>query len=44
MYIARQYIDRMIVNIDKNKQTEIIIMNYLSDKYLGYKPLYINEL
>jgi CheY-like chemotaxis protein len=44
LYIARQYIDRMIVNIDKNKQTEIIIMNYLSDKYLGYKPLYINEL
>jgi Response regulator containing CheY-like receiver, AAA-type ATPase, and DNA-binding domains len=44
LYIARQYIDRMIVNIDKNKQTEIIIMNYLSDKYFGYKPLYINEL
>jgi YesN/AraC family two-component response regulator len=44
LFIARQYIDRMIVNIDKNKKTEIIIMNYLSDKYLGYKPLYINEL
>jgi CheY-like chemotaxis protein len=44
LFITRQYIDRMIVNIDKNKQTEIIIMNYLSDKYLGYKPLYINEI
>lgn len=44
LYIARQYIDRMIVNIDKNKQTEIIILNYFTDKYVGYKPLYINEL
>jgi CheY-like chemotaxis protein len=43
-FIARQYIDRMVINIDKNKQTEIIIMNYFSDTYKGFKPLYINEL
>jgi CheY-like chemotaxis protein len=43
-FIAREYIDRMIINIDKNKQTEIVIMNYFSDTYKGYKPLYINEL
>jgi anti-sigma regulatory factor (Ser/Thr protein kinase) len=43
-FIAREYIDRMIINIDKNKQTEIIIMNYFMDTYKGYKPLYINEL
>jgi CheY-like chemotaxis protein len=44
LFIARQYIDRMIVNIDRNKQTEIIIMNYLSNNFVGFKPLYINEL
>jgi CheY-like chemotaxis protein len=43
-FIARQYIDRMIINIDKNRQTEIIVMNYLSDTYKGFKPLYINEI
>jgi CheY-like chemotaxis protein len=43
-FIARQYIDRMVINIDKNKQTEIIIMNFLSNTYKGYKPLYINEI
>jgi CheY-like chemotaxis protein len=43
-FIARQYIDRMLINIDRNKQTEIIIMNFLSNSYKGYKPLYINEL
>ena len=43
-FIARQYIDRMVINIDKNKQTEIIIMNFCSDTYKGFKPLYINEL
>jgi CheY-like chemotaxis protein len=43
-FIARQYIDRMIINIDKNRQTEIIIMNYFSETYKGFKPLYINEI
>jgi CheY-like chemotaxis protein len=43
-FIARQYIDRLIVNIDKNKKTEIIIVNYFSDAYHGFKPLYINEI
>jgi CheY-like chemotaxis protein/anti-sigma regulatory factor (Ser/Thr protein kinase) len=44
LFIARRYIDRMIINIDAGKQTEIIIMNYTSDKYQGSKPLYINEI
>jgi CheY-like chemotaxis protein len=43
-FIARQYIDRMIINIDKNRQTEILIMNYFSETYKGFKPLYINEI
>jgi CheY-like chemotaxis protein len=43
-FIAREYIDRLIVNIDKNKMTEIIIINYMIDHARGYKPLYINEI
>lgn len=43
LFIARKYIDRLIVNIDQSKKTEIIIINYFS-KNMGYKPLYINEL
>ncbi len=43
-YIAREYIDRLIVNIDRNKMTEIIIINYFNNPVKGYKPLYINEI
>jgi len=44
LFIARKYIDRLIINIDPAKKTEVIIINYLSNVYQGYKPLYINEL
>ncbi|HUI90699.1 MAG TPA: response regulator [Chitinivibrionales bacterium] len=43
-YIAREYIDRLIVNIDANKRTEVNIINYYSKTYHGYKPLHINEI
>jgi CheY-like chemotaxis protein len=43
-FIAREYIDRLIVNIDINKRTEVIIINYFSKPYHGYKPLHINEI
>jgi anti-sigma regulatory factor (Ser/Thr protein kinase) len=43
-FIARQYIDRLIINIDRNKKTEIVIINYFSKVYHGFKPLYINEI
>jgi CheY-like chemotaxis protein len=43
-YIAREYIDRLIINIEPNKKTEIIIINYLTQAFRGYKPLYINEI
>lgn len=43
-YITREYIDRLIVNIDVNKRTEVIIINYYSQPYHGYKPLHINEI
>ncbi|MBD3322576.1 MAG: response regulator [Chitinivibrionales bacterium] len=43
-FIARKYIDRVIVNIERDKRTEIILMNYRANQYSGYKPLYINEI
>lgn len=44
IHMSRLFADRMIINIDPNKKTEVILMNYFSNKYRGYKPLYINEL
>jgi CheY-like chemotaxis protein len=44
LFIARRYIDRFIINIDRRRKTEMIIINYFSSIYKGYKPLYINEL
>lgn len=43
-FIARKYIDRLIINIQAHKKTEIVILNYFNELYSGYKPLYINEL
>ncbi len=42
-FISREYIDRLIVNIETGIKTEIIILNYKDRMYTGYKPLYINE-
>ncbi|MBN1576084.1 MAG: hypothetical protein JW913_06005, partial [Chitinispirillaceae bacterium] len=44
LFIARKYIDRLIINIDQAHRTEIIIINYFHTTYIGYKPLYINEV
>jgi CheY-like chemotaxis protein len=44
LFITRKYIDRLIINIDRTHRTEMIIVNYYHNTYLGYKPLYINEL
>jgi len=43
-FIVRKYIDRLIINIAQARRTEIIIINYFSRVYKGYKPLYINEI
>jgi len=43
-YIARRYVDRLIINIEKGKRTEVIVMDYLTSEFAGHKPLYINEL
>lgn len=44
LFIARKYIDRLIINIDQKRKTEVIIINYFENTYKGYKPLYINEI
>ncbi|MDD5673955.1 MAG: response regulator [Chitinivibrionales bacterium] len=44
LFIARSYIDRLIINIEHDKKTEIIVMNYFKPYYKGYKPLHINEI
>jgi DNA-binding NarL/FixJ family response regulator len=44
LHMSRLFSDRMIINIAPKKRTEVILINYFSHKYRGYKPLYINEL
>ncbi len=44
LHMSRLYSDRLVINIKKDVRTEAIFMNYLSDKYRGFKPLYINEI
>ena len=44
LHMSRLFSDRMIINIAPKIKTEVILMNYFSPKYRGYKPLYINEL
>jgi CheY-like chemotaxis protein len=44
LFIARKYIDRLIINIKQDVKTEIIIINFFGELYQGFKPLYINEI
>jgi len=44
LHMCRLFADRLVINIERNKRTEVIIMNYIGGKYRGYKPLYINEV
>jgi len=44
LHMSRLFADRMVINIERNKRTEVIIMNYYGVKYRGYKPIYINEI
>jgi anti-sigma regulatory factor (Ser/Thr protein kinase) len=44
IHLSRLFADRMIINIDPGKKTEVVVMNYLAPRYRGHKPLYINEL
>ena len=44
MFISRKNMDRVIVNIEKNKRTEVICIKYLNQIPIGPKPLLINEI
>ena len=44
LFITREIIDRMIINIDPGKRTEIIMVNYEEGLYDGHRPLWIQEL
>jgi len=44
LHMCRLFADRLIVNIERGKRTEIVVLNFLNGKYTGYKPLYINEV
>jgi CheY-like chemotaxis protein len=44
LFIARRYIDRLIINIDRARCTEVVIINHYGKVYEGFKPLYINEI
>jgi len=44
LHMCRLFADRLIVNIERGKRTEIVVLNFIGGKYSGYKPLYINEV
>ena len=44
LFISREFIDSLIINIKLQEKTEIILLNYFKEKYKGFKPLIINEL
>jgi hypothetical protein len=44
LHMSRMYSDRLIINIKRNVTTEAIFINYLTEKYKGFKPLNINEI
>jgi len=43
-YLMHCIVDRLIINIQPLKITELIFIIYLKDTYSGHKPIYINEL
>jgi anti-sigma regulatory factor (Ser/Thr protein kinase) len=44
LFISREFIDSLIINILPGKKTEIVLLNYFRERYKGFKPLIINEL
>jgi len=44
IFMSRIFADRLVINIDPGKMTEVIILNYKENIYKGFKPIYINEL
>ena len=44
LFFSREFMDQLIVNIERGKKTEIICIKYLETKLEGPKPLLINEI
>jgi CheY-like chemotaxis protein len=44
LYIARETIDRFIVNVQRSVRTEVVMVNYKRGLYDGHRPLWIQEL
>ncbi|OGJ84644.1 MAG: hypothetical protein A2268_11515 [Candidatus Raymondbacteria bacterium RifOxyA12_full_50_37] len=44
LFISREFIDSLIINVKPGARTEIILLNYNEHKYHGFKPLIINEV
>jgi len=44
LFLARKYLDRLIINVKRDVKTEVIILNYFDREKQVNKPLYINEI
>jgi hypothetical protein len=44
LHMSRLYADRLIINIRPGVATEVIFLVYYERKFVGFKPLYINEV
>ncbi len=45
IFITREFVDRLVINIIPGKQSEVILMNYFDENsFKGFKPLIINEV
>lgn len=44
LYLMHSIADRLIININPNKKTEIIFLIYLNEIFSGHKPIYINQI
>jgi YesN/AraC family two-component response regulator len=43
LFLTREMIDRLVINIKRNQFTEIVLLNYTRGNYKGHRPLWINE-
>ncbi len=44
IYLTRYLCDKVVVNIEKEKRTEVVLIMYFNKEYIESKPLLINQL
>ncbi|MGD9580859.1 MAG: response regulator [Vampirovibrionia bacterium] len=44
LFLMRVNTDRMVINVEPGKRTEVVLIKYFEPKYEGHKPLYINQV